>query len=98
MPEVARKNDEIKTGHACDAESSIKGHAETVYAENVEVARDTDEIFEHLFPDGDACVPHETYINEGSGSVFAEHLPIARVGDSADAGHISGHADTVFAG
>jgi uncharacterized Zn-binding protein involved in type VI secretion len=52
----------------------------------------------HAILVGDACVPHGTSISGGSGTVFADGISLARVGDAIDAGAIIAGSGNVFAG
>ena len=44
------------------------------------------------------CAPHVRFVNVGSSTVSVVGLPIARIGDSTDAGQMTQGSDTVFAG
>ena len=43
------------------------------------------------------CVGHSAKVNRGSPSVFAEGIPVARRGDSADRGRMIQASGNVFA-
>ena len=64
------------------------------------VERKGDPAAPHTIPAGSppVCVPHSAVINAGSGTVFVNKKPIARIGDSCDAGAITGGSSNVFAG
>jgi len=44
------------------------------------------------------CVAHPAVVNTGSTTVFAEGIPVARLGDSADFGALIMGSQNVFAG
>jgi uncharacterized Zn-binding protein involved in type VI secretion len=44
------------------------------------------------------CVGHPAVVNTGSMTVFAEGIPVARLGDSADFGALIMGSQNVFAG
>lgn len=101
MPAVAVCGvDEIATGHPCDGTALIQGALQTkvTIAGNL-VAVQGDAIAPHTIKAGDACVPHPAaVINAGSSKVFIGEIPVARIGDSADAGAVISGSSGVFAG
>ena len=100
MPAVAVCTvDTINTGHACDTTAGIQGALQTnvkIGGNNVAVVGDA--IAPHTILSADACVPHSSVINAGSSKVFIAGIPVARVGDSADAGTVATGSGKVFAG
>ena len=100
MPAVAVCTvDEIITGHACSVTAGIQGAlVSKVTIGGNPIAVQGDAIAPHTILDGDDCIPHSASVNAGSSKVFAEGIPVARIGDSADAGSIISGSSNVFAG
>lgn len=99
MPEVSRKGDSLSTGHGCAGTTTLDTPGQgTVYANGILIARKGDPTVSHPFPPDPPCAPHVANVNAGSGTVFVVGSEIARIGDSADAGNMTGGSPTVFAG
>lgn len=103
MPAVARSanRDRILTGHTCSATASIQGSlVTTVTVNGIPIAVQGDVIGPHTILAGKVCVPHAAVINSGSSMVFAgvANIPVARIGDSADAGAVISGSFNVWAG
>lgn len=100
MPAVAVCGvDIISTGHACDGTAGIQGNLQSkVTIGGNPVAVQGDVIAPHTILSGDACVPHSAAINAGSSKVFISGIPVARIGDSADAGSVQTGSGKVSAG
>jgi uncharacterized Zn-binding protein involved in type VI secretion len=101
MPAVARQGDPTTTGHGCDSTSTVvgpTGASAKVFANNIAVECKGNPVAPHTIPSGRRCVSHSAVINAGSGTVFVGTIPIARVGDSADAGAITAGSPNVIAG
>jgi uncharacterized Zn-binding protein involved in type VI secretion len=98
MPAVARQGDSFSTGHGCTGQSTLTGPSGDVFADGIGVERQGDPCVEHTIKSGKRCVPHVVNISSGSGSVFVNGRPIARVGDSIDAGSITSGSPSVTAG
>lgn len=100
MPANARVGvDTITTGHLCDAVAGIAGQLQNkVFVNGSPAAVQGDMIAPHTILAGGSCIPHLSKINVGSGKVFATGIPIARVGDSADAGAVASGSGTVNSG
>jgi len=98
MPGVARLGDPISTGHGCDGATTLTGPSGDVFADGIAVERAGDPTVSHRVSGRGCSVSHVAAINAGSGSVFVNGKPLARIGDSADAGSITGGSGTVFAG
>ncbi len=100
MPAVAVCTvDEIVTGHACNTTAGIQGAlVSKVTIGGNPIAVQGDSIAPHTIKDGRSCVPHSASVNAGSGKVFAQGIPVARIGDSADMGSIISGSSNVFAG
>lgn len=98
MPAVVRIGDPLSTGHPCDGSTSLAGAAQgSVYADGILIAVPGAPTAVHNILVGDDCVPHVAALNSGSGTVFVEGSPCGRVGDSADAGAMTGGSPTTFA-
>jgi len=101
MPGVTRKDDVTTTGHGCSATTTVVGPSEDVFCNTRGVERKGDPAAAHTIPNSatpPVCVSHSAVINAGSGTVFVNSKPIARIGDSCDAGAITGGSSNVFAG
>ena len=102
MPGVTRKDDVTTTGHGCSATTTVVGPSEDVFCNTRGVERKTDPTAAHTIPNGASppvCVSHSSVINAGSDKkVFVNGKLIARIGDSCDAGAITGGSSNVFAG
>lgn len=99
MPGISRQGDSLVTGHGCAGVTilAFPGQA-TVKADFRYVARVTDPTIVHIIG-GSTCVPHIAVVNKGSSSVFVAFSPVARIGDSADAGAmITGSANIIVGG
>jgi uncharacterized Zn-binding protein involved in type VI secretion len=102
MPAVTRDGDATTTGHGCDFTTTVTGPSTDVFCNTKGVERKTDPTAAHTIPNGASppvCVSHSgAVINAGSGTVFVNSKAIARIGDSCDAGAITGGSSNVFAG
>lgn len=97
MPAVARKGDQVNTGHECDTITTTNVCSSTVFVNGKGVNRKGDEITIHTIKAGKVCVPHSAVINVGSSTVFVDGIPLARLGDSTDSGTIISGSSNVFA-
>ena len=100
MPAVTRFGDSSTTGHGCSGTTTVAGPSTNVKCNSKGVERKGDPTAGHTIPVGSppVCVPHAAFINAGSSTVFVNSKPIARVGDSCDAGAIFNGSSNVFAG
>lgn len=98
MPAVARKDDSFNTGHACTVNSQLTGPSSDVFVNGRGVERKGDPSVQHSTKSGRSCVPHTVNIANGSGTVFVNGKPMARVTDSIDLGSITSGSPDVFAG
>ena len=99
MPAVSRKGDSLSTGHACAGTTILATPGQsTVRANSILIARQTDPTVSHPFPPLPPCAPHVASVNAGSSTVRVVGLPVARVGDSADAGAMTQGSSNVFSG
>ena len=102
MPAVTRDGDATTTGHGCDVTTTVTGPSTNVFCNSKGVERKTDPTAAHTIPNGASppvCVSHSgAVINAGSGTVNVNGKPIARIGDSCDAGAIFNGSSNVFAG
>ena len=92
------------TGHGCDSVTTVLGCSPNVVVGNVGVLRKGDPLAPHTIqqtpPLLPPCINHPgQVVNTGSATVFANGIPIARVGDLVDiGGSITAGIPTVFAG
>lgn len=98
MPPVSRIGDTISTGHGCDGVTTLTGPSENVLVNNIGVERQGDPTVSHRVSGRNCSNSHIAVVNAGSGTVFVNNKPIARIGDSADAGSITSGSPNVFAG
>ena len=99
MPAVSRKGDSLSTGHICAGSTILATPGQsTVRANSILIARVTDKTVSHPFPPAPPCAPHVANVNVGSTTVRVCGLPIARIGDSTDAGQMTKGSSNVFSG
>ena len=101
MPAVARVTDASSTGHGCSATTTLAGPSTNVFCNGEGVERKGDPTAGHTIPNSatpPVCIPHAAKVNVGSGTVFVNGEPIARVDDSCDSGVITTGSSNVFAG
>ena len=99
MQKVSRKGDSLSTGHACTGTTTLNTPGQsTVFANSILIARVTDPTVSHPFPPLPPCAPHVANVNVGSTTVRVCGLPIARIGDSTDAGQMTKGSSNVFSG
>jgi uncharacterized Zn-binding protein involved in type VI secretion len=101
MPAVARQDDPTTTGHGCSTTSTVigpTGASAKVYVNSIAVECQGDPVAPHTIPSGRKCVSHSAVINVGLPTVRVGGKPLARVGDSTDAGAITAGSPDVFAG
>jgi uncharacterized Zn-binding protein involved in type VI secretion len=102
MPSVCRHKSLAATGHGCDPVVPIIASARSVKVGGKRIGRMLDRLMPHKIPcvcPGCCCMAHPAKVNRGSRTVFAEGIPVARIGDSADGGAmITGNFNGVFAG
>ena len=98
MPAVSRKGDSLSTGHGCVGSTTLSTPGQsTVKADGILIARVGDPTVSHAFPPDPPCAPHVASVNAGAPNVYVEGVKVARIGDSADAGAMTGGSPTVFA-
>ena len=102
MPGVTRDGDATTTGHGCDTTTTVTGPSTNVFCNSLGVERKTDPTAAHTIPNSASppvCVSHSgAVINAGSSTVFVNSKSIARIGDSCDAGAITGGSSNVNIG
>ena len=94
------------TGHGCDAVTTVLGGSPNVLIGNLGVLRVGDPLAVHTIgnpafpPIPPPCQDHPgQVVNTGSATVFANGIPIARVGDLVDiGGSITAGVPNVIAG
>lgn len=97
MPAVARQGDTISTGHGCDGVTTLTGPSGDVFANGIGIERQGDPTVSHRFGGRNCSAQHVVSIAAGSGTVFVNNKPIARIGDSVDSGAIAAGSPNVFA-
>jgi len=100
MPAICRVGDSLSTGHACTGSTTIAAPATdgTVSANGINVIVVGAPTVSHPHPPAPPCPDHVANLNAGSGTVFINGIAVGRIGDSADAGAMTGGSGTVFAG
>jgi|TARA_B100001094_G_scaffold332280_1_gene403691 uncharacterized Zn-binding protein involved in type VI secretion len=58
-----------------------EGHVKTVFCNGIEVSCEGHNNTGHLFPAPPICLNHQAPIAKGSPNVFAEGIPVGRIGD-----------------
>ena len=99
MPEVSREGDTLSTGHGCTGETVLDIPTQyKVFIENKLVARVGDPTVPHSH-NPPLCPDHVANVNVGSSKVIIVNSPVARVGDSTDAGEMTtGSAKVIIGG
>lgn len=104
MPGCARVNDTINTGHGCDTTATIIVGSNNVFVNGRSATFQGADISTHTItnpspPPAPPCIPHPGQkVNVGSSTVRVNGKPMARIGDSADLGSVTGGSTNVFAG
>lgn len=104
MPGCARVNDTINTGHGCDTTATIVVGSNNVKVNGRSATFRGADISSHQItnpapPPAPPCIPHPGQkVNVGSSTVKVNGKPMARIGDSADLGSVTGGSTNVFAG
>ena len=102
MPGCARVNDTINTGHGCDTTATIIVGSNNVFVNGVSATFQGADISSHQIDNPSpppTCIPDPGQkVNVGSATVKVNGKPMARIGDSADLGQITGGSANVFAG
>ena len=98
MPAVSRNGDSLSTGHACVGTTTLDTPGQnTVFANNILVARIGDPTVAHPNPPNPPCPDHVANVNAGSPNVYVVGIKVGRIGDSADAGAMTSGSSNVFA-
>ena len=105
MPGCARVNDTINTGHGCDTTATIIVGSNNVFVNGRSATFQGADISSHTItnpapvPPNPPCIAHPGQkVNRGSTTVKVNGKPMARKGDSADLGSVTGGSINVFAG
>ena len=104
MPGCARVNDTINTGHGCDTTATIVNGSNNVFVNGRSATFEGADISSHQItnpapPPAPTCIPHPGQkVNVGSETVKVNGKKMARIGDSADLGSVTGGSTNVFAG
>ena len=98
---AVRDFDTLTTGHGCAATTTLSfSLVRTVKANGIAGAVVGTPTVSHnapICPPPNICCPHIMFLNAGSPNVYVEGVKVARIGDSADAGAMTGGSPTVFA-
>ena len=98
MPAVVRVGDSLSTGHGCVGSTTLaSANQGSVFVNGILAAVVGAPTVSHPVPPDPPCAPHVANLNAGSPNVFIEGIPVGRVGDSADAGAMTGGSPNVFA-
>jgi len=110
MPAAARVGDSVNTGHLCSTTTTIQQGDSTVLIGGRPAAYNGSLLSPHTIesqrgvqPPGpptnpSTCIPHTANVTAGSSTVFVGGKQLARRGDRADDGTITGGADNVVVG
>ena len=111
MPGCARVGDTINTGHLCDTTATIIVGSNDVFVNGKSATFQGSDISSHQIesqrgvqPPGpptnpSTCIPHlKQIVKVGSATVKVNGKPMARKGDAADEGSVTGGSTNVFAG
>ena len=100
MPAVSREGDALTTGHDCVDETTIdtSNTDGTVKANGINIIVVGAETVAHPFPPTPSCADHTAALNAGSSTVSINGKAVGRVGDSADAGGMTGGSGNVSVG
>ena len=98
MPKLSRHKDRCRTGHLCTGSAPVNATQYTVFANGKPVLRKGDPVQPHTIKVGLKCLIHGANVKRGSGTVFASGIGVARRGDSADKGAMTGASENVVAG
>ena len=99
VPDISREGDQLTTGHGCAPLTVLDTPTQsTVRANGILIARKTDKTVSHAAPPTPLCPPHIMMVNVGSSTVRVVGLPVARDGDSTDAGQMIKGSSNVRAG
>jgi len=98
MPAVVRVGDPLSTGHGCVGSTTLaSANQGSAFVNGIVAAVVGAPTVAHPVPPDPPCAPHVANLNAGSPNVFIEGIPVGRVGDSADAGAMTGGSPNVFA-
>lgn len=87
MPAIVREGD-ICTGHGCWPPRPAISSSKTVFSDGRGVVRKGDRYAVHCKPCGKNPACHDSFVTEGSSSVFVDGIPVARVGDPIACGSL----------
>lgn len=101
MPGIARQGDAVATGHGCDGTTTIAEGSSNVRINGLGATYSGAQLASHTItnpavPPIPPCIPHTAQVNAGYGRVLVNGRPIARIGDSADLGTITGGSGNVL--
>ncbi len=102
MPAISRNQiDLARTGHPCTSAIGVRASQFSVFSNGIAILRPGDRLLPHtilrMCGKAPCCRPHAARVNMGSPNVFAQGIPVARRGDSADFGSMIQGSPNVFA-
>ncbi len=100
MPAVSRNKDRCRTGHRCTGSAPVRASQFNVFANGKALLRRGDQVKPHtiLVPGvPPKCLRHGASVKGGSRKVFVKGVGVARRGDRADKGSMTGASQNVFA-
>ena len=98
MPRISRHRDRCRTGHPCTGSAPVNTTQYNVFANGKPLLRKGDPVQPHTILVGIKCLIHPAFVKSGSRKVFAKGIGVARRGDRADKGAMTGASPNVFAG
>ena len=104
MPAVSRNKDRCRTGHKCTGSAPVLTSQYNVFANGKPLLRRGDQVKPHTIlvpgppPHYPKCLIHPASVKGSSRRVFAQGIGVARRGDRADKGAMTGASPNVFAG
>jgi len=99
MPQIVRVGDSVATGHPCTGSTSLAGHNTdgSVFANGIVIAVIGAPTQVHEQPPCNIANPHSVNLAAGSPKTYVNGIQVGRIGDSIDAGAMSGGSPDVFA-
>ena len=101
MPAISRHRDRCRTGHKCTGSAPVLTSQYNVFANGKPLLRRGDQVKPHtiLVPGTPPrCLLHGASVKGSSRKVFVKGIGVARRGDRADKGAMTGASRNVFAG
>jgi uncharacterized Zn-binding protein involved in type VI secretion len=101
MPGISRNKDRCRTGHRCTGSAPVLASQFNVFANGKPMLKKGDQVQRHtiLVPGvPPKCLMHGASVRGSSRKVFVKGVGVARRGDKADKGAMTGASRNVFAG